>query len=154
MLLSSHVFSSRVKVESRKFEFERVRVLTFEKFRVRVRHARVRVNNRVITFYSEFAKIFCQSWKLPQIISKKHNFAINYRGQWKNLEITLKSHCSSQKKPVIFAENCTRVESSLCFTSSSFLEFAPEMLRASSNEFRDFWVLQSTSQARVRVVTR
>ena len=42
-----------------------------------------------------------------------------------------------------------RVESSLCFSSSSYLKFAPEMLQASSSESRDFQVLQSTSQARV-----
>ena len=45
-----------------------------------------------------------------------------------------------------FAKNWARVESSLCFSSSSFLEFALEMLRASSSESRDFQVLQSTSQ--------
>ncbi len=37
------------------------------------------------------------------------------------------------------------------FLSSSFLKFAPEMLQASSSESKDFRVLQSTSQARIRV---
>ena len=51
VLLSSHVFSSRVNVESRKFKFEQVRVSALGKFLIlAVIHARVRVRNLSKTF--------------------------------------------------------------------------------------------------------
>ncbi len=57
----------------------------------------------------------------------------------KQLLSKLTMHCSTW----------ARVESSLRFSNSSFLEFAPSL-----RESRDFRVLQSTSQAQVRVATR
>ena len=49
VLLSSHVFSSRVKVESQKFEFERVRVSALGKFSSSSQKSSQ-------DFYSEFSK--------------------------------------------------------------------------------------------------
>ncbi len=59
-----------------------------------------------------------------------------------NFQKYSKSPCFSQQIRVIFYKIWTRVKSSLCFSSSSFLEFAPEN---ASSEFERVWRFSSTT---------
>ncbi len=83
---------------------------------------------------------------------------VRVRNRVKTFKVNLQNILSKLKTYTnymyFFIKNWTLVESSLCFSNSRFLEFAVEMLGASSSESRDFRVLQSTSQDRVRVATR